>query len=265
MALPAFTLCLVSSKADSNNLTLDKSLYNCSISGTVCDTKDFYSFELFVSYNNAIITCYVLNGGRNSTGHSSDIIATKNTGPFTGFSLSFFLQKDHFFYYYINDAYIKPTTSDNIKFLLPGTSNVIILEKTVETKLEYPFNNCWNRINLPDTPLVRQLSADNITYRQVNCLELCFQNFLQKYALEHEISEDKAILKEEVKNYDKVKNCNNLCPLECESTQYKISESTFTLGDFSNIEEYSSDVIPSIEKKLNITINSTEEFNKNNY
>jgi len=264
MALPAFTLCLVSSKADSNNLTLDKSLYNCSISGTVCDKKDFYSFELFVSYNNAIITCYVLNGGRNSTGHSSDIIATKNTGPFTGFSLSFFLQKDHFFYYYINDAYIKPTTSDNIKFLLPGTSNVIILEKTVETKLEYPFNNCWNRINLPDTPLVRQLSADNITYRQVNCLELCFQNFLQKYALEHEISEDKAILKEEVKNYDKFKNCNHLCPLECESTQYKISESTFTLGDFSNIEEYSLEVIPRIEKKLNITIHSTEEFNKNN-
>ena len=263
MALPAFTLCLVSSKADSNNLTLDKSLYNCSISGTVCDTKDFYSFELFVSYNNALITCYVLNGGRNSTGHSSDIIATKNTGPFTGFSLAFFLRKDHFFYYYINDAYIKPTTSDNIKFLLPGTSNVIILEKTVETKLEYPFNNCWNLGNMPDTPLVRQLSAGNITYRQVNCFELCFQNFVQNYAWEQGISEDDARGKDEVKNYDEEKDCNHLCPLECESTQYKIFESKSQLAATTDIEKYSKELIPKIEKKLNITINSKDEFNQN--
>jgi len=175
-----------------------------------------------------------------------------------------YLPINYSFLYYINDAYVKPTATENIKFLLPGTSNVIILEKTVETKLEYPFNNCWNLNNLPDTPLVRQLSAANITYRQVNCFELCFQNFVQNYAREHKIGEAEAILKDEVKNYDKVKNCNHFCPLECESTQYKISESMFSLVDFSNIEKYISEVIPSIENKLNITINSTEEFKKNN-
>jgi len=65
-----------------------------------------------------------------------------------------------------------------------------------------------------------------------------------KYALEHKIDEYKAILKEEVKNYDKVKNCNHLCPLECESTQYKISESIFFLNDFSDTSEYSLKWIP---------------------
>ncbi len=60
-----------------------------------------------------------------------------------------------------------------------------------------------------------------------------------------------ARLKIEVKNYDKIKNCNHLCPQECESTQYKISESTFSLADFSYSELYSSKDIPSMEKKLN--------------
>jgi len=87
---------------------------------------------------------------------------------------------------------------------------------------------------LPDTPLVRHLSEANITYRQVNCFELSFQIFVKNYALEHKISEDEARKKEEVQNYDKEKNCNKLCPLECESTQYKISQSMFTLAYFSD-------------------------------
>ncbi len=82
--------------------------------------------------------------------------------------------------------------------------------------------------------------------------------------MKHKISEDEARKKEEVHNYDRVKNCNKLCPLECESTQYKISQSMFTLADFSDSEEYSLRMLPLIKNKLNIKINSTEEFNKNN-
>jgi len=109
------------------------------------------------------------------------------------------------------------------------------LEKIVDTKLEYPFNNCWDLVNLPDTSLVRQLSAANLTYRhrQVNCFEICFENFVKGYASVHRISEDEAIEKEEVKNYDRETNCNDLCPLECESTQYKISESILSLTEYS--------------------------------
>jgi len=204
-----------------------------------------------------------LNGGRNYSGHLSEIKSVKNTGPSSGFEINFFLPKDHLFLYYINDAFVKPTTPEIIKPIFPGKIINYILEKTVETKLEYPFNNCWNRINLPDTPLVKQLTEANTTYRQVNCFELCFLNFLQKYALEHEISEKDAIEKEEVNNFDREKNCNHLCPLECENTQYKIFESSFSLSDLSDSGIYSSQLIPYVEKILNITINSTEEFNKN--
>jgi len=263
MTLPAFTVCLTSSNANFDNFTLDKSLYNCSISRTECDTKEIYSFKTRSGYKQDTITCYVLNGGRNATGHLNEIKKTNTTGFFSGFYLDLYLPENFSIYYFINDAYVTPTSSEIVKYLLPGRISDIILEKTVETKLEYPFNNCWNRINLPDTPLVRQLSADNITYRQVNCLELCFQKFIQKNSLHHKISEDEARESKEVKNYDKVKNCDHLCPLECESTKYKISESIFSNADFSDSEQYNSDEITSIEKKLNITTNSAKELNKN--
>jgi len=86
---------------------------------------------------------------------------------------------------------------------------------------------------------------------------------VQNYALEHGISEDEAREKDEVKDYDKDEDCKHLCPLECESTQYIIFESKPLLTDVSNIEIYSPELIPEIENKLNITINSSEEFKKN--
>jgi len=263
MTLPAFTLCLASSNANFDNFSLDKSLYNCSLGRTECDTKDFFSFEARSGYKKDDIICHVLNGGRNATGHPNEIKKTNTTGFFSGFYLDLYLPENFSIYYFINDAYVKPTTSEIVKYLLPGRISDIILDKTVETKLEFPFNNCWNRQNLPDSHLVRQLSEANITYRQVNCFELCFQNFIQKYALDHGISEDEARESKEVKNHDTEKNCNHLCPLECESTKYKISESIFPNADFSDSEQYNPDEITSIEKKLNITINSTKELNKN--
>jgi len=211
MKLPSITLCL--DRLDyflAVNATLKTSLVNCSIGGVECDHDDFYSFETRTCYNNKVLICHVLNGGRNSSGHLSEIKNIRTTGPFSGFKLQFYLPKYHYFYYYINDAYVKPTTSEINKYFPRGTTNDFIFEKTVETKLENPFNNCWNRIDLPGTPLVKQLSEANITYRQVNCFELCLQDYVRKYASEHKISEDKARETKEVKNYDMEKNCNKL-------------------------------------------------------
>jgi len=258
MTLPAVTFCLATNPFSATNASLNESLLNCSIDETKCDINDFYLFETRTGYGNDILTCYVLNGGKMTTGHLNKIKSTRKTGPRSGFSLQFYLPEKHFFFYYINDANVKPTTSEINKYFVPGTAYDLVIEKTVETKLEYPFNNCWERINMPDTSLVKQFYEANITYRQINCFELCFQNYVQKYALEHKISEDEARRKEEVQNYDREKNCNDLCPLECESTQYKISESKF-----SEYGEYFLPLIPVVEKKLNITINSTERFKQN--
>jgi len=167
MKLPAITICFVNFYPTfSTNVTLDESLFFCKIDGNDCDHKDFYSFKTRDSIGNKnLLTCYVLNGGRYSTGHSTEIISTRTTGLLSGLEIFLYLPKDHFLYYYINDAYVQPASSEIVKIILSGTVNMFTLEKTIETKLEYPFNICWDRTNLPDTPLVRQMSAANITYR----------------------------------------------------------------------------------------------------
>ncbi len=75
-----------------------------------------------------MLNCYVLNGGRNFSRHSTEI---KNTR----FFFQFYLPKDHLIAYYIDDAFAKPTASEIVKFLLPDTTSIHLLEKTVETKL----------------------------------------------------------------------------------------------------------------------------------
>ena len=262
MTLPAFTLCLSSSPSFSTNLTLDKSLLSCSISEAECGHKDFYTFQTRLSFsNNSYATCYVLNYGRNSSGHFTEIKSTKSTE--FGYVFNFYLPKDHFLLYYINDGYVNPTSSEISRFVLPGTLTYLRLEKTVESKLEFPFNDCSKLSSLPDSHLVRQLSEANYTYRQVNCFELCFEDYVKKYALKNEISENEARSKVEVRNYDKEKNCKNVCPLECESTSFSITETKFNLNEVSIGDEYSKFNIPLIKQKLNITVNSTEEYKQN--
>ncbi len=79
MKLPAVTLCLASLLPFTTNATLDESLYNCSISGTDCTAKDFYSFKTRSSYSD-IITCYVLNGiiFQHTHTHCDEFVIRKN-------------------------------------------------------------------------------------------------------------------------------------------------------------------------------------------
>ncbi len=130
MELPAVTLCLDRMEySDSfrkdlaTYATLKKFLVNCSIGGTECDYDNFYSFETQTNYNSDIILCHVLNGGRNSSGHHNEIKSIRTTGPSSGFVFQFYLPKNHTFYYYINDPYVKPTTSGINKYFSRSTTN----------------------------------------------------------------------------------------------------------------------------------------------
>jgi len=106
------------------------------------------------------------------------------------------------------------------------------------------------------------LSVANITYRQVNYFELCFENYVLKYALKHTSAFFSILLLFlQVSKDEREKDCNKLCPLECESTQYKISHSMFTLADIGD-GQYGSKWIPFIREKINKTINSTNELHQ---
>ncbi len=224
MTLPAITLCFNSSSTYSTNLTLE----NCTISGTECSPKDFYSFETVLDYRRNI-TCYVLNGGRNSSGHFVSIKKTENIGYESGILLNIVLPKQNFLNYYINDAHVRPTIFELENHLfISGEFTILRLEKTIETKLEYPHSKCRRSENFPDSIYINQLTKSNVTYRQVNCFELCLKNFVRSFALEKNISEFEA--NSYFGDFDLIKNCEHLCPLECEITSYSVKVNSYSIA-----------------------------------
>ncbi len=94
------TQCLASltSYSFSTNASFNESLLKCTISGSPCDIKDLFSFEVKTNYDNELLVCYVLNGGRSSSGHLKKINITRTTGTDSGFVLQFYLPEDHFFF-----------------------------------------------------------------------------------------------------------------------------------------------------------------------
>jgi hypothetical protein len=199
---------------DSTNLTIDRALIECLVGGTECGHEDFFIFETKLGL------CYVLNGGRNSSSHSVNTKSTKNTGYRSGIDILFFLPKNHFVYFYVNDAQVKPTSLElNNIYALPGGYSNIRMEKSVETKLEFPYSACRDTEKFPDSVYIRQLNESKFTYRQVNCFELCLQDFLKNSSnVEAEsLSND----------FDYTKNCGHLFPLECQSISYRLIETEF--------------------------------------
>jgi len=246
MTFPAITLCLVSLPTFSTDLDPVKSLLYYKFNGIPSKFEDIESFEIRTQfnmlYNSENMTCFVFNGGRNSSGHSIDIKTTKQTGLISGFSFMFYLPKDHFLIYYVNEAKVRPASTEleSNRYILPGSLSYFRLEKSVETKSDYPYSRCKKPEDFPDSAYIRKLSELNITYRQVNCFELCKQAKFREYALEKKINEKDAW--NYFKEFDYMEHCENLCPLECTSTTFsthgvELSTQMFT-STFTSIEFY---------------------------
>jgi len=156
--------------------------------------------------------CFALNSGRDSSGHLQEIKTTKNTG--WEFWIEFYIPDDYYLIYNIHQPNIRPTKSEISRVIGSGSFNFLELEKTVETKLGLPYNNCTKLNDWQDTYYVRQTKKNNMTYRKVNCIEECQDYLNEKYPYQN-----KTLI--ELSEFN---NCYNLCPLECDSTIYKISE-----------------------------------------
>ncbi len=248
------TLCLVSLPTFSSNLDPVKTFLHYKFNGVSSNFDEVDSFDIptqfNLRFNSTSMTCYVFNGGRNRSDHSIDIKTTKQTGLISGFSFLFYLPKDHFLIYYVNDAKVRPASIEleSNRYILPGSWSYFRLGKSVETKFEYPYSSCKKLEGFSNSAYIRHFSELNITYRQVNCFELCKYNKIREYALEKKIVEKDAW--SYFKEFDYVKNCENFCPLECTSTTFlthgvelstEMLTSTFTSTRFYDELRYSQE------------------------
>ena len=204
--------------------------------------------------------CSKLNGGRNSSGHSVELLKSRNVGKDEGLAIYFntsssseinVTKPGKIFQYFISDNYIIPEGVEMKTFLLFFNYQAnIAISKTVNKRLEHPFNQCYNdvRFKAADKTLVDKIINSNTSYLQVTCFNLCqeahmsricnctFYGFL-RYNGMYDLGKDcnKGVKNDCLKSEDKfnkVKKCIDKCPLECDSLDFSYSVQTYNLIDY---------------------------------
>lgn len=101
---------------------------------------------------------------------------------------------------------------------------MIGIKKTVETKLPEPYDDCTKDINPDTSRLVKIVLEKNITYRKVNCYDIC----LADYASALNISFSDVSNSNE---FSYLNECSELCPVECTSNTFDVIQNEHNLPD----------------------------------
>jgi hypothetical protein len=232
MLFPAITFCFSSDKKVNlsdkwGGLCNFDSIQNCSI-------NDFENtplkMENIVQYTKGFLNCYTFNGGKNRSGQDKNIFLSNRTGIESGLVISFNLTENEDVLYYTGDNSVHPTLSElrNVVSQDEGKVVYVGLKRIVDEKLPEPHSPCSDNINSKTSYLVKEIIDQNMTYRQENCYELCYLNYLNTFADSQKIEAYYKL------NFDYKKNCSQLCPLECFSTSFEFFQSETNRKKFQN-------------------------------
>ena len=110
---------------------------------------------------------------------------------------------------------MRPVFFEFNNFLQTGKSVYVGIKKTVDTKLPQPYDVCQQNIDPDTSDLVRELMGSRVTYRKVNCYELC----LQEYAARQNLPID-SVYSDYKFSYEN--ECSGSCPSECTSSIFDL-------------------------------------------
>jgi len=207
--------------------------------------NDFESF-ISINYDN----CLRFNSGKNMTNHSIPIRKSNYGGTNFAFEIQFKTPKG--LVLMIHNKSSSPNfeiyyRSDYI-YAYPGFQTNIAVERTFESKLEEPHNECLKDVSTfkRNKTVIDYFHKKNQSYSQEKCLELCFDIF---YINDRACQCDKAQLGnvpencyetdynsctwkyqiDFVGNNNLIEKCSDYCPLECDTISY-----SFTIDRFPN-------------------------------
>ena len=221
LTFPAITFCLAEYSPENPTLIKSRDLRSV-FSYYYFEFENFLNLNLFefisidtYSIDDQSLDCYVFKGEQN-----------QKVGRGTGLFLTLNMSKNDVLYYHIGYDNIRPLFSELESLTYTERNFVYIgLKKTVDLMLPKPYSNCKENINSKTSYFVDQIAEQNITYRQKYCYELCFNSFLNKFAISLNISKYQA---KTLFTFDYKGNCSQLCPLECKSTSFEILKSEIT-------------------------------------
>ena len=241
---PAVTFCLYhTSTGRVTSKNLSDVFHQCSFGfrDSSCTLDDFevtspkFDQEYGIDYY-----CYKFNGGRNSSHDETKLLASPFVGLHSGLSMIFNLSRNHTLFYFVADNKVEPLDSEIYRSIeLKEQGYLLInLKKIVNRKLPIPYSNCSEDVNRETSDLVKKILAQNVTYRQKNCYDLCYNEYVNAYADLRNMTKREAY-KEVLFDYNR--NCSHRCPLECDSTSFESSTSSATLtSELGNIEDFFS-------------------------
>jgi hypothetical protein len=216
-------------------------------------------------YNDAFYgKCYRFNSGLNWTNQSIEIKKSKRIGSDEGLWLTLYANT-HFDFGELK-LYIHNYTENPKNFyrkgsiIASGTNNFFLVKRTLDQKLESPFNSCFKDINqfAFNKTIIDYLNKTNRKYSQVECYNLCFSlnfnlgNHCNCYlaSLDEEpyfsCVDNDSCLDQFNNNFKQIEKCSHLCPLECDQYSYEIFHTPHKIIGSGRINKFNDDYIYSI-------------------
>ncbi len=280
-------------------LSLKEMLIKCNFNENVCD--DTYFDRIY----DPPYVYFQFNGAKNQS--NKTLKKSTHQGKVYGLNLMLFggmidnytWEKNHFsegFRLIVSNASLDPGLnlgiSDRGIDLPLGFETNVAVKRVFDSKLEYPYNDCYKNLNQMDSfdsDLFRSiLNSTDFTYRQMDCFDYCLGQEIIKKCPEETSTKSKNfkqikpvyLLANKIsggcveKTYYNLTNqnlyslCRPVCPMECDSISYELSTS-FSLFPSDSYAEYLisnsikkskpptvTDALQSVVKKLgrNLTV-----------
>jgi len=237
-----------------NNLSLNQIIKECWQNlDQDCTKNPNKYFEQFESFFHG--KCFRFNSGKNISNHSIPFFNSTLGGKDDSFYLK--LNKATDLWLWVHNVSSPPIFNHynnhlgNSILISANTQTQIIISKIIEKKLGLPYNPCYLNVNeFPyNKTIINYISQTiNETYKQTNCLELCFDvyyinenpcscqntsignvwedcfvNFERKNLSGCIFNRKLEFFRESI-----LDKCKEYCPLECESVSYTVNLNMLT-------------------------------------
>jgi hypothetical protein len=217
--------------------------------------------------------CFRFNSGKNMTNHIIPIKNSTSGGYYDAYWLT--IHAPYGLRVWIHNKSSPTRTERGYLDLTAGMNSDIALERTFESKLEWPYNNCLKDVSKfqNNKTLIDYFLNRNLSYTQESCLDLCFDLFYIKenpcQCKEAELGNvfEKCWHVKEKGDYssctwkyrtnftknDLVEKCFKYCPLECDSMSFSYSISAFNRPNWIRSDQTSVYVYYKTLKYTSIT------------
>ena len=156
-----------------------------------------------------------------------------------------------------NNSIIPYSIYPNVHYISAGYINYFKLRRTLDIKLELPYNECYKNVSqFPQNQTIINYikNQQNRAYRQADCINLCLSllfieenkikectvDHLDEVWFEYKVSLNQTNCTKQIATFpgfetgNEFERCAKYCPLKCDSFNIEIIQSVLPINNFGN-------------------------------